>query len=106
MSATGNPYTDTHVIDDTLRREFGLLPGLVRSVSAKDEERVRIVADHVTLLCGFLHHHHSLISEVQRRLGTWCVSGDNEDGEVLADTLQRLAAALYEHTGPEGEQCP
>lgn len=138
MSATGNPYADTHamyIVHNMLRREFGLLPGLVRSVSAKDEERVRIVADHITLLCGFLHHHHSaedevlwplllarapkeidpvvhlveghhknieaLIADVERRLGTWSVSGDNEDGVVLAHILQRLAAALYEHMGLE-----
>jgi hemerythrin-like domain-containing protein len=41
------------------RREYALLPGLVRGVAAKDEERAKVIADHVRLVNLILHHHHS-----------------------------------------------
>jgi hemerythrin-like domain-containing protein len=41
------------------RREYALLPGLVRAVEAKDTERARVVADHVRLVNLVLHHHHT-----------------------------------------------
>jgi len=62
MSGNGSPYADTrdmYAVHTVFRREYALLPGLARSVAAKDEERARIVADHVRLVNLFLHHHHS-----------------------------------------------
>jgi len=62
MPDTGNPYADTrgmYVIHNVFRREFALLPALIEAAGAADEERLRVVADHVRLLCGLLHHHHS-----------------------------------------------
>jgi hemerythrin-like domain-containing protein len=62
MSASPNPYADTrdmYAIHTMFRREFALLPDLVRAVPAKDEERARVVADHVTLLTVILHNHHT-----------------------------------------------
>jgi len=62
MSETGSPYADTsHMpkVHTMFRREFALLPGLVRSVGGKDEERAEVVAGHIRLLCLVLHHHHS-----------------------------------------------
>jgi hemerythrin-like domain-containing protein len=41
------------------RREFGLMPGLVRAVAAGDTQRSTLVADHVTMVSGVLNHHHS-----------------------------------------------
>ncbi|MGH3168385.1 MAG: hemerythrin domain-containing protein [Trebonia sp.] len=40
------------------RREFGLMPGLVRTVTAGDEQRAALVADHIALLSAVLNHHH------------------------------------------------
>jgi hemerythrin-like domain-containing protein len=40
------------------RREFGLMPGLVRAVAADDRERAALVADHIALVCSVLDHHH------------------------------------------------
>jgi EmrB/QacA subfamily drug resistance transporter len=62
MSGTGNPYADTshmYKIHAMFRREFALLPALVRSVAAKDEERAETVAGHIRLVSLMLHEHHS-----------------------------------------------
>jgi hemerythrin-like domain-containing protein len=66
MSASANPYADTrdmYAIHITFRREFALLPDLVRSVAAKDEARVKVVADHIGLLTLILHNHHTTEDE-------------------------------------------
>lgn len=42
-----------------LRREFRLLPDVVRSVVPGDTARVTVVADHLEFLTTFLHHHHT-----------------------------------------------
>jgi hemerythrin-like domain-containing protein len=62
MSGKGNPYADTrdmYTVHTVFRREYALLPELVRAVAAKDEERAKVVADHVRLVNLILHHHHS-----------------------------------------------
>jgi hemerythrin-like domain-containing protein len=62
MSVKGNPYAETrdmYTVHTMFRREYALLPGLVRAVAAKDEERAKVVADHVRLVNLILHHHHS-----------------------------------------------
>jgi len=62
MSDTGSPYADTsemYLVHAVFRREFALLPGLVRAVAAGDVERAGIVADHAELLTVLLHEHHS-----------------------------------------------
>jgi hemerythrin-like domain-containing protein len=62
MSDTGNPYADTrdmYAVHAVFRREFALLPGLVRAVGAGDIDRAQIVTDHIKLLIFFLHDHHS-----------------------------------------------
>jgi hemerythrin-like domain-containing protein len=62
MSDTGSPYADTrhmYKVHAMFRREFALLPALVRSVPDKDEERAAVVAGHIRLVSLVLHHHHS-----------------------------------------------
>jgi hemerythrin-like domain-containing protein len=66
MSGNGNPYADTrdmYTVHTMFRREYALLPGLVRAVAAKDEERAHVVADHVRLMNLILHHHHTAEDE-------------------------------------------
>jgi hemerythrin-like domain-containing protein len=61
MSGKGSPYADTrnmYTVHTVFRREYALLPDLVRAVAAKDEERAKVVADHVRLVNLILHHHH------------------------------------------------
>jgi hemerythrin-like domain-containing protein len=45
-------------VHTVFRREFALLPALVRGVAAGDQERSQIVADHIGLLDSMLYHHH------------------------------------------------
>jgi hemerythrin-like domain-containing protein len=46
------------MVHTMLRREFALMPGLVRGVSAGDRERAQLVADHLGFVDHVLHHHH------------------------------------------------
>jgi hemerythrin-like domain-containing protein len=138
MPDTGNPYADTrdmYAVHDMFRREFALLPGLVRSVPAEDADRAQVIAGHISLVTELLHHHHSaedavlwprllarapkeidpvvhlaeghhrgledLLAETGARLGAWVDGVGDDDSETLAETLQRLAVALYEHMGLE-----
>ena len=59
---TSEPLTDARdmfAVHTMFRREFGLMPDLVRGVRADDKQRVTVVADHLGLVSGVLHHHHS-----------------------------------------------
>lgn len=47
------------VIHRMFRREFGLLPGLVRDVRIADLDRARVVADHAEDMLTRLHTHHT-----------------------------------------------
>lgn len=61
MTAAPTHRTDTRdmlVVHDSIRRQFGQAPALVRGVAAGDRDRAAIVADHVRLLGELLHHHH------------------------------------------------
>lgn len=63
LSTVDGPYAETkdmYTVHIMLRREFRLLPELVRGVAAGDEKRARIVADHIAILVELLGaHHHS-----------------------------------------------
>ncbi|WP_204072073.1 hemerythrin domain-containing protein [Planotetraspora phitsanulokensis] len=61
MGITSGPYFDgreMYMLHDMFRREFGLMPGLVRGVTAGDLERAQIIASHVESVSTLLHHHH------------------------------------------------
>ena len=47
------------VVHDSIRRQFGAAPALVRGVAVGDTDRAAVVADHVDLLGALLHHHHA-----------------------------------------------
>ena len=62
MSDTAMPFADTrdmYTVHAMMRREFALLPGLVRRVEAGDSARAQVVADHITLLTLVLNEHHA-----------------------------------------------
>src|SRR3981081_3057842 len=46
------------MVHKMLRREFALMPGLVRWVAAGDQERAQLISDHITNVSVVLHHHH------------------------------------------------
>jgi hemerythrin-like domain-containing protein len=48
------------LVHNMFRREFTLMPALVRSVAAGDRERARIISDHIMYVSDILYsHHHS-----------------------------------------------
>jgi hemerythrin-like domain-containing protein len=59
MSLSGKPDTREMIaVHTAFRREFALMPELLRGVKAGDSERTKVVADHVAFMVNFLHHHH------------------------------------------------
>jgi hypothetical protein len=56
--ATGIDTRDMVVVHDSIRRQFGQAPALVRRVAPGDTARAAVVADHLDLLGALLHHHH------------------------------------------------
>ena len=61
MTASADTGTDTRdmlVVHDSIRRQFGQAPALVRGVAPGDTARAAVVADHLDLLGALLHHHH------------------------------------------------
>lgn len=62
MAKIDGPYADVrdmYAVHTVLRRELRISPTLVRRVVTGDLERARIVGDHVALMVGALHVHHS-----------------------------------------------
>jgi len=49
---------DMYMAHNMFRREFSLVPGLLRGTPEGDTSRSRIVGAHVDLLCRILHAHH------------------------------------------------
>lgn len=92
MPASGNPYADTssmYIIHAIFRREFALLPGLIGTVPPGDGQRTQVVADHVALMCGMLHHHHSAEDAV-----LWPLLLERAPKEI--DPVVRLAEGHHE----------
>jgi len=62
MTTPNEPLADARdmfTAHTMFRREFGLMPGLVRAVAAGDRQRAALVAGHITIVSGVLNHHHS-----------------------------------------------
>jgi iron-sulfur cluster repair protein YtfE (RIC family) len=63
MTSTTDPQlTDVHdmvVVHRAFRREFGLLPRLVRDVRPGDTSRARVLAGHARMVLKGLHLHHT-----------------------------------------------
>ncbi|MFE0632168.1 hemerythrin domain-containing protein [Streptomyces sp. NPDC058864] len=59
--STNEPMADVrdmYMVHTMLRREFGLLPQLVRDVAPDDTERSEVVGAHAAFVCDLLHLHH------------------------------------------------
>lgn len=62
MTTVNEPLADARdmfAAHTLFRREFGLMPGLVRAAAAGDSQRAALVADHIALVSTVLNHHHS-----------------------------------------------
>ncbi|MFI7611369.1 hemerythrin domain-containing protein [Nonomuraea terrae] len=49
---------DMFAVHTMFRREYSMMPGLVRAVTAGDRPRLTVVADHIALMNQVLHGHH------------------------------------------------
>ncbi|WP_431946084.1 hemerythrin domain-containing protein [Actinacidiphila sp. bgisy167] len=61
MALLNEPMADTrdmYMAHAGLRREFRLLPDLIRSVRPGDTQRAEVVGSHAVLICDLLHGHH------------------------------------------------
>lgn len=84
------------------RREFGLMPGLLRGIA--DPERARIIAHHFDAITATLHHHHHSEDEdvwplLLQRVGvaaTAPVESMEAQHAQLADALSGLQARVRE----------
>jgi hypothetical protein len=62
MKTINEPLADARdmfAVHTMFRREFELMPGLVRAATAGDKQRATMVAGHIALVGGILNHHHS-----------------------------------------------
>ena len=68
MSTTGaEPGCETHdmvVVHRVFRREFALLPRMVRAVAPGDREQATVVTTHAREMTAMLHHHHTSEDEL------------------------------------------
>jgi hemerythrin-like domain-containing protein len=87
------------VVHRLFRREFALVPGLLRKVAEGDRERSAVVADHLMFLVDGLHHHHSAEDELLWPLLLERV-GDL-DGELVhrMESQHETVAAQLERAG-------
>lgn len=117
MPETGNPYANTqamYAVHSMFRREFALMPGLIGAVPPVDARRVRAVADHISLMCDMLHHHHAaedavlwprLLARVPKELDTvvHLAEGHHQAiDDLLAEVGKRAEAWREDPTADSG----
>jgi hypothetical protein len=89
------------VIHKVFRREFGLMPGLIRGVPAGDTARARVIADYVRLLVDGLHEHHRgeddlLWPKLRQRAPEAATLMEDMEGQhhAIADSVQGITGQL------------
>jgi hypothetical protein len=94
---------DMYVVHRAFRREFGLVPDLVRGVRQGDTARSAVVAEHLGLLLAGLHMHHTGEDEVLWPLlleraapATDLVRTMQEQHEAVDTTTERVQALSAE----------
>ena len=97
VTTTGEPLakaSDMAVVHTMFRREFGLMPGLVRAVAPGDLPRVTLVGDHIALLSQVLEAHHT--GEDKH---IWPRLRDRAPGEVapLIGVMEDQHHAIHRH---------
>ena len=83
------------IVHDMFRREFALMPRLVRGVSAGDRDRAQIIGDHIEGATSLLHIHHVLEDDnVWPLLLDRCGEAVAPLVELMERQHQQVAAAL------------
>jgi hypothetical protein len=85
------------IAHDMFRREFALMPGLVRGVVAGDRDRALIVGDHIGGATRLLHIHHVLEDDnVWPLLLDRCRESVAPLVELMEGQHQQVAAAVHQ----------
>ncbi|MFE0631912.1 hemerythrin domain-containing protein [Streptomyces sp. NPDC058864] len=91
---------DMYMAHTALRREFRLLPDLIRSVAPGDTRRAEVVGAHAALVCRVLHTHHE---GEDKLLWPKLVERAGVDAEVIVPTMEQQHHAIDElHTEVTG----
>jgi len=97
MTTMNEPLADARdmlAIHTMFRREFGLMPDLVRNVAADDEQRTRLVMDHVAIVSAVLEQHHtSEDKHIWPRLLERCP----EECGPLVEVMEDQHEAIHNH---------
>lgn len=104
MSSELTGASEMIAVHDALRREYGSMPLLVKSVADDDAERAGVVADHIALMGTFMALHHDgeddllwpLVHERAPDSGDATVAAAVADHTALAEhasVVARLAEA-------------
>jgi hemerythrin-like domain-containing protein len=81
------------IVHDMFRREFTLMPGLVRGVEAGDRDRAQIIGDHIEGATGALHTHHVLEDD-----NVWPLLRDR-CGESVAPLVELMEGQHHQIAG-------
>ncbi len=115
MTDSSNQYADTsgmYNVHAMFRREFALLPDLVRRVAEGDKERAQVVADHFSLISLSLHAHHCgedavlwprLLTRAPSEVGpvVHLVEGQHQGIDALTAEIESLLSAWRNSTGAD-----
>jgi hemerythrin-like domain-containing protein len=84
---------DMFAVHTMFRREFGLIPGLVRAVPAGDKPRTALVANHVDFMAKALGVHHS---DEDRHLWPRLRGRGTEEVASIVDLMERQHGAIHQ----------
>jgi hemerythrin-like domain-containing protein len=110
MSTTQNaPGCETHdmvVVHRVFRREFALLPRMVRAVAPGDLAQAGVVVAHAREMTAMLHHHHTAEDELvwprlrdRAQLDPWMLERMEAQHHVVGELLEELDVALPRFAG-------
>ncbi|WP_202879193.1 hemerythrin domain-containing protein [Nocardioides cynanchi] len=113
MSTTNAlPGCDTHdmvVVHRVFRREFALLPRMVRAVPDGDVARAAVIATHAREMTSLLHHHHTAEDEMvwpvlreRATLDLWLVERMETQHEAVDGLLGGLDEGIARFAGTAG----
>src|SRR6201991_1702869 len=105
---------EMYVVHTMLRREFSLLPGLIRGAERNDAKRRALIGAHALLVCQILHTHHEgedlvlwpLLLERAEGEATKIVAAMGEQHRAIAaahdEAVRRLG--VWCRSGRDGER--
>jgi hemerythrin-like domain-containing protein len=95
---TAIDVSEMFAVHDGMRKEYGSLPLLVKSIADGDRDRASIVCDHVHLLAALMQAHHEGEDELlwplarERAPETESIFATGAEHVELAEHLARIAA--------------